>query len=90
MDLCCTSLIASYNISDLRRSDPRSRERFVYTLILLSIRDANISISAYKQLMPIPVLLLFKRQQLLSRTVLTLWRGRMDVPSKCTIVKTIE
>jgi hypothetical protein len=72
MDLCCTSPTASYNISDLRRPDLRSRERFVCTLILLSIRDANISISAYKQLVPILVLLLFKRRRLLSRTVPTL------------------
>jgi hypothetical protein len=62
MDLCYTSLIASYNISNLRRLDPRSKERFVYTLILLGIRDANISISTYKQLVSILVLLLFKRQ----------------------------
>jgi hypothetical protein len=71
MDLCCTSPTASYNMSDLRRLDPRSRERFVCTLILLCIRDANISISAYKQLVPILVLLLFKRRRLLFRTVPT-------------------
>jgi len=70
MDLCYTSPTASYNISNLRRLDPRSRERFVRTLILLSIRDANILISTYKQLVSVLVLLLFKRRWLLSRAVL--------------------
>jgi hypothetical protein len=62
MDLCCASTIASYNISNLRGLDPRSRERLVCTLILLSVQDANILISAYKQLVLVLVLLLSKRQ----------------------------
>jgi hypothetical protein len=69
VDLCCASLIASHDMSDLGVPDPRSRERLVCTLVLLGIRDADISISAYKQLKPVLVLPPFKRRQLLSRAV---------------------